>query len=360
MGIIGQLPDPRILFPLGIISKNLDPKVCSELESADIFVSSFPPWPMHLAAMFAKRRFGKPWIADYRDQFADNHIMSGIWPFTAVEHWLDRKMLAAADVVTTVSPPMRKYYAAFHPNVVSIENGYDDEMIDAARMTLVPEPRKYLVVRYLGSVVKGALPVNFVKAVAKLAALAHTCDHLRIEVRGDTHLLESYVCRTAPHLIGEWFHFLPKVSAAEAIQQMLAADALLFASTSDMSSLSAEGVLTTKLFEYLASGRPIIAETSNLTLAAHYIRESSGQHVISMNADEIAAALQCIKSGTPDIPPNAFVKGLTRVRKAAEFEAAADQGVGSNSIDHDRLSPAAPAVATIESAQRSAAANVTV
>ena len=327
MRLIGQVLDPRIGFPLGIRSRNLDARVVAELASADVFVSSFPPWPMHLAAMVAKRRFDKPWLIDYRDQFGDNHVMSGVWPFTAIERLLDRWFVKSADVVTVISPPMKEYYDSLHTNVFCIENGFDQETIEIARKQAVSEPNSVPVVRYLGTIVRDAIPVNFVAAVARIASTIEK-PIFRVELRGDTRLLEDHIRQTAPHLIGTWFVFLPRISAFESLCEMLTANVLLFVSTADVSSLSAKGVLTTKLFEYLASGRPIIAETSAGTLAASYIRKASDIHVVSQSVDEIQSALIEFTTCPKEVYTSEFVSTLTREKKAIEFSSLASIVVG--------------------------------
>ena len=96
--------------------------------------------------------------------------------------------------------------------------------------------------------------------------------------------------------------------------------ALFFIETSDLSNFSARGVLTTKLFEYLASGRPIVAEIDDATLAASYLRRASADHVVSRDISVLAAALRrlgCVRVG---IRSDSFVASLTRERKARQFE----------------------------------------
>ncbi len=58
MAWCGQLPDPRLPFALALASPTLAPEVCAALRNADVVIGSSPPWPMLLAAVIAKRRFG--------------------------------------------------------------------------------------------------------------------------------------------------------------------------------------------------------------------------------------------------------------------------------------------------------------
>ncbi|MEH2561403.1 glycosyltransferase [Bradyrhizobium sp. AZCC 2289] len=322
MRLFGQVLDPRIGFPFGIRSRNLDTRVVTELASADIFVSSFPPWPAHLAALFAQRRFGKPWIADYRDQFSGNHIMNGGWLSDRLELWIDRALLRRATAVTVISGPMKAYYDDMHPCVECIENGYDGEIFDSAHASLVSSRKSgTTVLRYLGTITRDRIPVSLLAALERLAAVAPQGEPpFRVEFLGDTRLLEDYVRLRHPNLLKGWLAFIPAIPYAKSIEAMLSADALFFIETSDLSNLSARGVLTTKLFEYLASGRQIIAEIDNATLTASYIRQASPIHVVSRDVDTLAAALRKLCPDTIKIEDNPFVASLSRERKAQQFE----------------------------------------
>lgn len=339
MPLFGQVPDPRIGYAYGLRSSELDARVVEELSSADVFISSFPPWPAHLAAWFAQRRFGKPWIADYRDQLSGNHVMNGGWLSDRIELAIDRILLRQASAVTVISDPMKTYYDAMHPSVTCVENGYDGEMFDKVHSALTGAESKggessVSVMRYLGTITRDRIPFNLIAALEQAAAGAtQAAPFIRVEFFGDTRLLEDYVTRHHPGLLRGWLAFLPSVPYTKSIEMMLTADALFFIETSDLSSLSARGVLTTKLFEYLASGRQIIAEIDDATLAASYIRQASPAHVVSRDVNTLSAALSKLGSGRVEIEGNAFVQSLSRERKALQFgdlmlEVVSDSGAG--------------------------------
>lgn len=324
--LFGQVPDPRLGFALGLRSRNLDQRVAAELSSADLFVSSFPPWPVHVAAMFAQRRFDKPWIIDYRDQFSGSHIMKGSRLSNRIELIIDRMLLKHASAVTVISDPMKTYYDAMHPSVACIENGYDEEIFAAARAALsegaaIREKSARRVIRHLGTITRDRIPINLLAALDRCIARApQEGPFVTVEFLGDTRLLEDYVRHRHPNLLNGWLACLPPVPYVKSIEAMLTADVLFFVETSDRSSLSAQGVLTTKLFEYLASGRQIIAEIDEATLAGRYIRKASPNHVVSRDVGTLAAALQRLSETAVKIEDNPFVASLSRERKAQQFE----------------------------------------
>jgi hypothetical protein len=103
---------------------------------------------------------------------------------------------------------------------------------------------------------------------------------------------------------------------------MLTADALFFIETSDFSSHSARGVLTTKLFEYVAARKPIIAEISQATLASQYIKQAGTGLVISEDANEIEKTLENLRKDQVALRMNeSFINSLSREFKTAELDA---------------------------------------
>jgi glycosyltransferase involved in cell wall biosynthesis len=324
MRLCGQALDHRLAFAFALRSRQLDAKVVEELSTADVFVSSCPPWPAHLAALFARRRFGKPWIADYRDQFSGNHVMNGTWLSDKIELWIDRALLKRATAVTVISGPMQTYYEAMHSLVECVENGYDSEIFERIKGELLAKPRndpsQPAVLRYMGTITRDRIPRNLLAALEKVVAEPNAGNrHVQLEFYGDTRILEDHV-NTHHAGLKPWMKFLPAVPYVKSIEAMLTADALLFIETSDLSSLSARGVLTTKLFEYLASGRQILAEIDDATLAASYIRRASSLHVVSRDVDTFVTALRQIGADQPADTNELFVSSLSRKEKAREFE----------------------------------------
>src|SRR5690606_17553878 len=66
-------------------------KALERFKEFDLIVSSYGPYSAHLVALAAKKRFGSPWIADFRDLWCDNHTYRGLWPFTFWERRLEEK-----------------------------------------------------------------------------------------------------------------------------------------------------------------------------------------------------------------------------------------------------------------------------
>src|SRR5450830_324211 len=322
MKVFGQLVDHRLLFALQFTSPVLATEVKDVLREADVVMSSCPPWPTHLAGWVAKKRFKKCWVADFRDQFSGNHILRGSVVSRPVEVFLERWLLRLADCVTVISAPMKDYYEQFHSDVLCIENGYDENVFEEASLALgtihdsLDEGE--LVIRYMGSITVDRIPKVFFQAIAQLNSLSGR--RLIVEFYGESTLLRNALYDVAPDVVS-YVRFHPQLSYIKAIQAMLTADALFFVETSDSSSHSARGVLTTKLFEYLAAQKPIIAELSPESLAAQYIEQSGLGMVVSTQLTEMLRGLTSLREGnfTPNVNEE-FIKSLSRRVKARELE----------------------------------------
>jgi glycosyltransferase involved in cell wall biosynthesis len=320
----GQLVDHRIFFALQFTFPWLDQGVQAAIKSADIVMSTSPPWPVHLAGFFVKKRFSKPWIADYRDQFSGSHIQSGSPWFQRRELAVERQLLKSADAVVTISEPMQEYYHQFHPGVFCIENGYEETLfkkngdLDALSPNEKRSPAHSLNIRYLGTITADRIPLAFFRALINVNKVAGA--PIIAEFYGESSLLLKAITQKIPEVI-PFIRLYPQLPYAEAIHAMQSADALFFIETSDFSSHSSRGVLTTKLFEYLATRKPIIAEINDQALAASYIRRAKSDLVISQDARDIESALLMLRVGNLALErDDAFIDSLSRRLKAVQLE----------------------------------------
>jgi len=341
MRMFGQLPDPRLPFALGFLSPFLSRDVRRTFESADIVVGSCPPWPALLAAVFVRWRFGKRVVLDYRDHFSECHEMPGTPLAKAIERWVDRALAGSVDGLITVSEPMALYYGKFNPRVAVVLNGYDPEVVDNVRKDVRWQPRGVgspLTIRYLGLITPGRIPRNLLAALLRIQGRKHVSESsVRLEFYGDCAILEDTLRKEYPSLLG-MFTFHPAVPYREALGLMVTSDYLLFSETSFRGSLSAQGILTTKLFEYLACGRPLIADIDPETLAGRLIRKAGQQHV-STRVESFEEHLLHPDFWNPiDTVDHPFVKTLSRPLQAEQYLRELDGVCREQRLDDGRAS----------------------
>jgi glycosyltransferase involved in cell wall biosynthesis len=320
----GQLIDHRLFFAFQFIYPWLDQSVQQVLKGSDIVMSTSPPWPVHLAGFIVKKRFSKPWVADYRDQFSGSHIQSGAPWFQRREIDLERWFLKSANAVVTISEPMKEYYQQFHSSVFCIENGYEESLFEKAfspnssSSILNQNSSKELTIRYLGTITSDRIPLAFFRAL--INANHNSKKPIIAEFYGESSLLLRAISEHIPE-VKPFVKLCQQLPYADAICAMQNADALFFIETSDFSSHSSRGVLTTKLFEYLAARKPIIAEISDQALAASYIKRAGTNLAISEDSGEIELALLKLQEGNFDLlRDDFFIQRLSRRLKAVELE----------------------------------------
>lgn len=318
---MGQIPDPRLPFSLSFLSPWLAEPAKLALSSADIVIGSTPPWPMVLAARICKWRFGKPCILDYRDHFSECHEMPG-GPFAKwLEKIIDRRLVRSADHVVCISEPMSMYYGTIAPEVTTILNGYDHELIDAARANLpARNVDNKIRIRYMGIVSPGRVPHNLLQALVLLQQRSpQAFERLSIEFFGNAALIEEALQTQYPG-IGSAFSFKAPVPYLTSMQKIIEADYLLFSETSSQRTLSAQGILTTKLFEYIGSGRPILGDISTETLAGRLLKRCGEQHVVGRSPELFLAAFEnsAFYTRQPDVVSNVTVS-LSRKAQALQY-----------------------------------------
>jgi glycosyltransferase involved in cell wall biosynthesis len=216
---------------------------------------------------------------------------------------------------------MEEYYKQFHHAVTTIENGYDNEAFERAKLIDlqdVPTRIAGKVIRYMGTVMRDRIPRNFLSSLSAMPSQVRQT--LLVEFYGESKMLHDVIQVEFPDLMG-CIEYKKKVPYLESLNLMLRADALLFMETSSSSSLSAKGVLTTKLFEYLAAGRPIVADIAPETLAGQVIVNSGLGLVCSNDPCVIANALQKLLTGNYAVTPNAhYISTFSREAQAKRFE----------------------------------------
>lgn len=323
MDLFGQLPDPRLPFALSFGSPLLDKAAGARLRQADVVIGSCPPWPLVLASLIVSRRFGPLCIMDYRDPFSDCHEMPGGRIAKYWERVIDGFLVRRADAVVAISKPIADYYRKFNTRVSVILNGYDHEVVEQAatagqwRAKQNGEP---IIFRYMGLVSPGRVPHNLLKALDKMVIdKAALLERLRFEYYGPGDVMRRTVEQVYPAL-APMFQFFENVPYVESLSLSLQADYLLFCETSSKHNLSAQGILTTKLFEYIATGRTIIAEIEPSTLAGSLIREADDDHIVTTDQTvfENFFASDGLFNPRPS-RPSAIAKRLSRQHAAGQY-----------------------------------------
>lgn len=221
--------------------------------------TSAPPYTVHRVGLALKRRFGLPWIADFRDPWLENHAYNTQRRLRPVL-WLNRRMESAvlrqADHITTALDSQRRLLTGKLPErdanrVTTIRNGFNPEAFPPARR-LLPADRFYL--SHFGTVYEAGFNWTFF-------------DRLADCVQNDSDYRKSFVLQLAGTVPQTVQHFLRQRFAPQhlAFEGTLAhRDILkLLARQRVLLLLVNHGTLhryslPSKVYEYMASGQPVL------------------------------------------------------------------------------------------------------
>ena len=273
----------------------------------EMVLATYPPVEALEIGLALASRHSLPFVADFRDGllFEPLEVRSLKRPAVRAHYArLEANVCQRARLITTVSRPISDYFTDTygHPNVLTVPNGFDpDELAAASTNSSIHLERGRVHVAHTGH-------FGGSRAGRHLGALLAALDHLRTtapgaETRLRLHLVGGLTprevlqcrrsaCRDMLQLWGE----RPRGDAL-AVQRQ--ADALLLVVPKGQRS-----VVTGKLFEYLAAGRPILALAEGTT--AGQIVEETGSGVVVPVGDipRVSALLQDLLGGRLSVRRN--------------------------------------------------------
>ena len=233
------VPDERVLWLIPAAKKALE---IVKKEDIKIIMTTSSPATDHLVGLIVKKITGIKWVADFRDEWANNPLRKFPTPLhRLIAKYLEKKVIENADWVISVSEPINRYLKSLsnQKKFSVITNGYDEE--DFAEK-LVLKRNNYCQLIYAGMIYNK----NEIKFLQK-ALQELNLTNLNFDLLGPGNFL----------------------SHKEVIRKIRQADILVFI----LSKVDRPGVYTGKLFEYLAARRPILALAPQNTLAVKLIKK---------------------------------------------------------------------------------------
>lgn len=245
----------------------------------DAVYTTSTPYTAHLIGLRLSRRFGLPWIADFRDPWTDNAAIRPptAWHRRRIQRW-EQQVIGTASRVTVVSEPMAQALRAAYPSVepqrfLVLPNGFDPD--DFADVQPVGRQEGRMGIVYSGSFYGQRTARPFLQALHNVLD-RNEIPRSAVQVRFVGNVGQATVDDVRALGLADIVETIGYVSHRQSIGHVLGADILLLMIAPGSGS---KGVLTGKIFEYLAAARPILAVTPP-SAAADLIRESRAGTVI--------------------------------------------------------------------------------
>ena len=259
MWVRGNLfrPDPRCLWirpSVRFLKKYL------EEHPVDLIVSTGPPQSMHMIGRELAHETGLPWIADFRDPWTKIFYFKHLSMTRATEKWhkkMEKKVLDEASAVVAVSPLVQQEFQAMTQTPVElITNGFDecDFAKDRDPQLAAGGPDKNFTVTHTGLFAADGNPTTLWTVLGKKCARnIEFKNSLRINLIGKTDEQVINAIKEAG-LIGN-LNDMGYQPHAVAVEEQRKASLLILPLRKEPEY---KAVLPGKLFEYLASWRPVL------------------------------------------------------------------------------------------------------
>jgi glycosyltransferase involved in cell wall biosynthesis len=255
-------------------------------EGIDVVLTTSPPPSLHLLGAAVKRTTGAAWVADLRDPLASHPHRRGYESQLArlkekTTGGVGRLVASQADAIVTVSDAIAEEIRALGPRgkVVTISNGCDFD--DFAG--LVHHESDRLRITHAGHFHGKRDPKPFLHALADSGL-----GDVVVRFAGDFRAADRDYAKSLG--LGDRVELLGDVSRRRSLELQRDSEALLLLVPE--SGGRGLGVLTGKIYEYLAAERPILAAVPPEGAAARLVRDTGAGVVVA--PDDVGALREAL------------------------------------------------------------------
>lgn len=224
-----------------------------EKENIQTIITTGPPHSVHFIGYGLVQKHSLKWIADFRDPWTSigYHEKLRLTDSSKKKHKdLESLVLNNAHSIITTSNTTKEEFQKITKRPISvITNGYDSDYKGGAHLD------ERFTISHIGSLLSGRNPHNLWQALSELVTENETFGNdLQLDFMG---VVSQEVMDALHHFgLAQYLDIKGYSSHAKAVKKQQESQVLLLV---EIDSLETQGIIPGKLFEYMASRRPILA-----------------------------------------------------------------------------------------------------
>lgn len=255
----------------------------------ELIYTTSSPYTTHMIGYELANEMDIKWIADFRDPWASNPFVSYSYVLQKVYNCMECKVVNKADMVISVSKPIIDDFIIRYPKMnpekfVKITNGYDEEDFKNLDLSM-GDNNECFTILYNGTMYGKETPNNLFSAIDNLLS-QNKIDRNKFKIKfvgnighSQMDVLEKYK-EKYPKNIERMEYIIHK----ESLKELCRANALLLIIDDAPGN---EGIYTGKIFEYIRTGKDILAIVPDGAAKDLIIETNTGYIASPLSVDEI-------------------------------------------------------------------------
>jgi glycosyltransferase involved in cell wall biosynthesis len=270
------LPDARKGWNRYALGSALEIIIEKKIEN---IITTSPPHSTQMIGLKLKKKLNIKWIADLRDPWSDIYYTDRMYQTSlagCINRSMEVRILNSADrVISTCNATRNLFRSRLHENqspekIITVTNGFDPDDIITADI----KPANFTIT-YLGT-----FAGNYeIDVLAKAIDYVETVNFKEINLNF-IGSIDGKVERIFKDRKNVRLNIKPYVEHSKAMEYLAGSAALLLVVPSGKKS---DQMIPGKLFEYLASGRPVIAIGPEDSDVAEILKETNGGRIFGQN-----------------------------------------------------------------------------
>ncbi|MCX6195902.1 MAG: glycosyltransferase family 4 protein [Flavobacteriia bacterium] len=245
------IPDARIGWNKFALEKARE---LIQLNAIDTVITSSPPHSTQLIGLQLKKEFNLKWLADLRDPWTEiyyNKLLFRTNWAKKIDYGYEQACLQNADTLIVVSEDIKRRFGEARETILEkihvIPNGFDEEDSSSEQ---IKNDAGLKYISYVGNLGLQYPIEEFLKTFSESVKFD---PQWRIRFVGNVSDIVNTEIQKLD--LEKWVEFIPYVEHKKAVEYMINSDLLLLIIPNTENN---KGILTGKLFEYIATGNPII------------------------------------------------------------------------------------------------------